>query len=137
MEGGCHSPRYNVKFHAFHLLLFVPAILLATACVSEKTAQLQARQAYMAGQASAAKQWQQERPPEVVVRGPVHNPVVAWTDDLTLAKAIVDADYTGFLTPHLIRVIRNGQVISEMEGVDLLHHHDVPLQPGDIIDVVQ
>lgn len=117
-------------------LLLASAVVLS-ACISKKRAQDEARQAYAAGQAAAAKQWQAEKPPEVVLRGPVRNPVIAWTDDLTLAKAIVDADYTGFLTPRVIRVIRNGQMIAEMPGVDLLRHHDVPLQPGDIIDVIQ
>lgn len=90
----------------------------------------------MAGQAQAAKQWQSQRPPEVVVRGPVRNPVLPWTEGLTLAKAIVDADYTGFMNPILVRVIRNGVMIEEMKGIDLLHGRDVPLEPGDIVDIV-
>jgi hypothetical protein len=104
--------------------------------MSKKQAQLQARQAYLAGQAQAARQWQAQQPPEVVVRGPVRNPVVPWTDGLTLAQAIVDADYTGYMNPMLIRVIRNGQLVEETKGIDLLHHHDFPLEPGDIVDVV-
>ncbi len=91
----------------------------------------------MAGQAEAAKQWQERRPPLVVVRGPVRNPTVAWTEDLTLAKAILAADYTGFMDPILVRVIRNGQMIEELKGIDLLHGQDVPLQPGDIVDIVR
>jgi hypothetical protein len=111
-------------------------LLFLAGCVSKKEAELKAQQAYMAGQAQAAKQWQSQRPPEVVVRGPVRNPVVPWTEGLTLAKAIVDADYTGFMNPILVRVIRNGQMIEEMKGIDLLHHRDVPLEPGDIVDIV-
>jgi hypothetical protein len=111
-------------------------VLLLAGCVSKKQADLQARQAYMAGQAQAAKEWQAKRPPEVVVRGPVRNPVVPWTEGLTLAKAIVDADYTGFMNPMLVRVTRNGLIIEEMKGADLLHGRDVPLQPGDIVDIV-
>ncbi len=71
--------------------------------------------------------------PEVYVRGPVRHPTVDWTDDLTLAQAIVAADYTGFMNPVLVRVIRHGQVAETMRGVDLLRHKDVPLEPGDII----
>ena len=111
-------------------------ILLLAGCVSKKEAELKAQQAYMAGQAQAAKQWQSQRPPEVVVRGPVRNPVLPWTEGLTLAKAIVDADYTGFMNPILVRVIRNGVMIEEMKGIDLLHGRDVPLEPGDIVDIV-
>jgi hypothetical protein len=110
--------------------------LLLAGCVSRKEADLQAHQAYLAGQQQAAKQWQLKQPPEIVVQGPVRNPVVPWVENLTLAKAIVDADYTGFMNPILIRVIRNGQMIEEMKGIDLLHGRDLPLQPGDIIDIV-
>ena len=93
----------------------------------------QARQAYMAGQAQATKQWQAERPPEVVVRGPVKNPVVPWADGMLLSKAIVDSDYTGFMNPVLIRVVRGGQMAYEVKGIDLLQGHDFPLEAGDIV----
>jgi hypothetical protein len=111
-------------------------ILGLAGCVSKKEAELKAHDAYMAGQAQATKQWQAQQPPEVFVQGPVRNPVVPWTEGLTLAQAIVDADYTGFMNPVLVRVIRNGQMIEEMKGIDLLHHHDVPLEPGDIVAIV-
>jgi hypothetical protein len=110
-------------------------VLFVAGCVSKKEADMQARQAYMAGQAQATKEWQLQRPPEVFVQGKVRNPVVPWVEDLTLAKAIVEADYTGFMDPILVRVIRNGQMIAEMKGIDLLHHQDVPLQPGDIVQL--
>ena len=113
------------------ILMFLPA-----GCVSKKGAEMQARQAYIAGQQQAAKQWQSQRPPEVVVQGPVRHPVVPWVGDLTLARAIVQADYTGFMNPVLVRVIRNGQMVQEVRGVDLLHGQDFPLEPGDIVDLV-
>ena len=97
---------------------------------------MQARQAYLAGQQQAAKQWQSQQPPQVVVHGPVRNSVVPWVENLTLAKAIVDADYTGFMNPVLVRVIRNGQMVEEMKGSDLLHRQDFPLEPGDIVDLI-
>jgi len=111
-------------------------ILVLTGCVSKKEAEMKARDAYMAGQAAAAKQWQSERPPEIIIRGPVANPVVPWQDGLTLAQAIVDANYTGFMNPMLVRVTREGQIIAELKGSDLLQHKDVDLQPGDIVDVI-
>lgn len=105
-------------------------------CVSKKTADARAREAYREGQDQAAKQWQEKRPPEVVMRGPVQHPTVAWTENLTLAKAIVDANYTGFMNPVLIRVIRNGQMVDEVKGIDLLHGQDFPLEAGDIVDII-
>jgi PBP1b-binding outer membrane lipoprotein LpoB len=121
----------------FHLNAVLLLVFLLSGCVSRQQAESKAQQAYMAGQAQAAKQWQSQQLPEVVVRGPVRNPVVPWTEGLTLAQAIVDADYTGFMNPILVRVIRNGQMIEEMKGIDLLHHHDVPLEAGDIVEIVQ
>jgi hypothetical protein len=109
---------------------------LAAGCVSKKTADERARQAFQAGQDQAAKQWQEKSPPEVVVRGPVRNPAIPWTENLTLAKAIVDADYTGFMNPVVVRVIRNGQMVDEVKGIDLLHGQDFPLEAGDIVDIV-
>ncbi|MGD0816093.1 MAG: hypothetical protein ABSA83_21075 [Verrucomicrobiota bacterium] len=111
-------------------------VLLFAGCVSKKQAELQAHQAYMAGQAQAAKQWQAEKPPQVVVQGPVSNHIIPWTEGLTLAQSIVDANYTGFMTPKFVRVVRNGQLIESLKGIDLLHHEDVPLEAGDIVNIV-
>ncbi len=94
---------------------------------------MRARDAYMAGQLQGTRQWQAQQPPQVIVRGPVKNPVVPWTEGLTLASAIVTADYTGFMNPISVRVVRNGRVAVDVKGVDLLHGQDAPLQPGDII----
>jgi hypothetical protein len=115
--------------------LFSWLVLFLAGCETKKEARLQAQQAYMAGQQQAAKQWQETRPPEVIIQGPVRNSVVPWTEDLTVAKAIVDADYTGFMNPASVRVIRNGQMVSELKGIDLLHHQDFPLQAGDIVNI--
>ncbi len=112
------------------------AVLAGTGCVTRKEADARARQAYMSGQQQASQQWQSQRPPQVIVRGPVRNPAVPWVEDLTLAKAIVAAEYTGFMNPILVRIIRNGQMIEEVKGIDLLHGHDTPLEPGDIVDIV-
>jgi hypothetical protein len=112
------------------------SVLVLAGCESKKDARLQAQQAYMAGQQQATKQWQETHPPEVVIQGPVRNPVLPYTEGLSLANAIVDANYTGFMNPVLIRVIRNGQVVSEMKGSDLLRHQDFPLEAGDIVSIV-
>jgi len=111
-------------------------VLLLAGCVSEKEAKLREHQAFIAGQQQAAKQLQSQLPPQVTVHGPVRNSIVPWEDGLSLSKAIVTADYTGFMNPILIRVVRNGQMIEEMRGIDLLHGRDVPLAPGDVVDIV-
>ena len=111
-------------------------VLFLAGCVSQREAGLEARQAYMAGQQQAAQQQRAQQPPQVTIRGPVRNPVVPWVENMTLAKAIVDADYTGFMNPILVRVIRNGQMVEEMKGIDLLHGHDFPLEAGDMVEIV-
>lgn len=118
---------------------FLLLTLLAVGCESKREAKLQAQQAYLAGQASAAQiaQSQTQRHPQVIVQGTVRNPVVPWTEGLTLAHAIVAADYTGFMNPIYVRVIRNGQMVEEIRGVDLLHGQDFPLQAGDIVMLIQ
>jgi hypothetical protein len=118
------------------IAIFTLLLLVLTGCETKKEAEMQAREAYMEGQAQAAKQWREQQPPQVFMRGPVRHPAVPWTDGLTLAQAIVAAEYTGYMNPIFIRVIRNGQMVEEMKGIDLLHHHDFPLEAGDVVDIV-
>ena len=53
---------------------------------------------------------QPQQPMPVLVRGDVKNQVIPWTEDLTLARAIVAADYQSVFDPRTILVIRQGQV---------------------------
>jgi hypothetical protein len=55
---------------------------------------------------------------------------------MKLSQAVVAADYTGFMNPTLIRVLRNGQPAGEFKGVDLLHHQDMELEDGDTVVIV-
>lgn len=92
----------------------------------------------MAGQQAGAQRAAAEAvvpagQPIITLHGPVQHSVLPWIDGLTLSQAIVDADYTGFMNPVLIRVLRQGQVVDECKGVDLLHGHDIPLESGDVI----
>ncbi|HZM02663.1 MAG TPA: hypothetical protein VFC44_06540 [Candidatus Saccharimonadales bacterium] len=111
------------------------AILCAAGCVTKKEEAMRARQAYMAGQQPGPPPQAALPPgePFVLLRGSVQHPALPWTHGMTLANAIVAADYTGFMNPILVRVIRQGQIVDECKGVDLLHGHDFPLESGDII----
>jgi hypothetical protein len=112
------------------------SILLSftTGCETKTRARLEARQAYVEGQQQALEQ-SRPKPPIVTVTGPVRNSIIPWTEELTLAKAIVAADYTGYLNPKLIRVIRDGQP-TDIKPSALLAGEDMPLQAGDTIQVV-
>lgn len=116
------------------------ALMAGAGCVSQKKAREQARQAYVAGQQQAMQQAAQrarlQQGPAVFVQGPVRNPVVPWEEGMKLSQAMAQAEYTGFMNPMLIRVLRNGQVAGQFKGIDLLHHEDMPLEDGDTIVVV-
>jgi len=107
---------------------------LTSGCETKSRARLEARQAYVEGQEQALAQ-SRPKPPIVTVTGPVRNSIIPWTEELTLDKAIVAADYTGYLNPRLIRVIRDGQA-TDIKPSALLNGEDMPLQAGDTIQVV-
>ena len=117
-------------------LAAILSILLSftSGCESKSRARLEARQAYVEGQELALRQ-SRPQPPIVTVTGPVRNHIIPWTEELTLAKAIVAAEYTGYLRPHLIRVIRGGQA-TDIKPSALLSGEDMPLQPGDTIQLM-
>jgi hypothetical protein len=116
------------------LLCIIIGVAAAAGCVSQKKAQWEARQAYAAGQQQAMQaRPQQPQGPVVFVQGPVRNSVVEWQEGMKLSQAVVAADYTGFMNPELIRVVRNGQVAGEFKGIDLLRHQDMDLEQGDTV----
>jgi hypothetical protein len=117
------------------------AVVAGMGCVSQKKAQMEARQAYLAGQEQATQgamqaRLQQQQGPVVFVQGPVRHAVVEWQAGMKLSQAIVAAEYTVFMNPQLIRVLRNAQVAGEFKGVDLLHREDMDLEEGDTVLIV-
>jgi hypothetical protein len=52
---------------------------------------------------------------------------------LTLTRAIAAAYYTAYMNPMVVRVLRNGQIVGDFKGIDLLRHQDMVLQPGDTV----
>jgi hypothetical protein len=121
------------------ILCLCLAVVAGAGCVSEKKEQLEARRAYVAGQEQAmqaAMRARQDQGPVVFVQGQVRSPAVPWEEGMKLSQAIVTAEYTGFMNPRLIRVLRNGQVAGEFKGIDLLHHEDMELENGDTVLIV-
>ncbi len=119
--------------------LLLALIIATSGCVSRSKAKMEASQAYLNGQQQAMQAQQraiQNLGPSVFFQGPVQNPVVPWHDGLTLTQAIVEADYTAFMNPEMIRVMRNGQVAGELKGIDLLHHQDMDLESGDTVIIL-
>ncbi len=110
--------------------LALPLIFLS-GCVTKGKAEAQARAAFLAGQQQAA-QAMETSGPTVTVVGEVKNKLIPWTAGLTLAKAVVAADYYGRKDPDEITIIRGGEQI-HIDPHRLLGGEDVPLQPRDII----
>src|SRR2546423_989961 len=86
-------------------------LLVIAGCVSKNKADAQARSAFFAGQRQTLQMLQQSqlRGPSVTVVGEVSNPMIPWTADLTLAKAIVAANYRGTADPNEILIVRQGK----------------------------
>jgi hypothetical protein len=69
----------------------------------------------------------------VWIRGEVKNSVLPWTEEMTVARAIVAADYRGIGDPYSILLIRQGQT-RKINPRDLVKgRDDLPLEPGDMI----
>ena len=117
---------------AFFWVLLVA--LGSAGCTSNSNAKAQARQAFLAGQQQALARMLQAGAPNVTVLGPVHNPIMPWTEDLTLAKAIVAAGYYGRTDPKGIVIHRNGQDMP-IDPKQLLSGEDMLLQAGDVVEV--
>jgi len=122
-------------------LLFCLAPLLCSVlsgCITEAQAKARERAAYLTGQQETMMRLQQTQAqgPSVRINGPVRNPVVPWNPRLTLSQAILAADYLAPGDPAEIVVVHNG-VASRVNVKDLLNGQDVPLQPGDVVQLVQ
>ena len=118
------------------LLWLLPLFLLAvTGCTSSSKAKLQQQQAFLAGQQQAFAQQQSGQARTVAIRGEVQNKTIPWNEELTLAGAILASGYKGFMAPHEIHVIRQGQsypinLDRFLRGLD-----DPALEPGDMVDL--
>lgn len=121
-------------------VLFCAALSLGPAlagCVTKAQAKAQARAAYIAGEQAATIRLQQAQVqgPTVRVNGPVRNPLVPWTPRLTLSQAIIAADCLDASDPAEIIVFHNGMA-RRVNVRDLLSGHDVPLEPGDVVQLL-
>src|SRR5512137_517150 len=121
------------------LCCLVLAAVAFGGCVTKRKANAKAREAFLAGQQQAMVRMQQTQlqtqGPSVTVNGEVRNHVVPWTEGLTLAKALLAADYYGTADPGQIFVVHNGRA-TRIEAKQLLTGVDIPLQPGDIVQLL-
>jgi hypothetical protein len=118
------------------LLPLLLVVVLCPGCVSKAKARAEAQAAFAAGQQQALANLGpgQVRGPRVTLIGEVGNPVLEWAPGLTLARAIVLAEYHGATEPTEIFILRQGRAI-RVSAEELLQGKDVPLEDGDIIQL--
>ncbi len=114
------------------------AIALA-GCASKDKADARARAAFVAGQQQATLRMQQvqtlPQAPSVTINGEVRNHILPWTQGMTLASALVAADYYGASDPSLIYLVRHGKATA-VDAKQLLAGADLPLEAGDVVQVI-
>jgi len=125
---------------ALIILLFTLAL---NGCTTKATARREAeKKAFIATQQSAMagpetqQQQQQQQQPAVWFRGDVRNHRVPWTDGLTLAQALLTAQYTWTWDPQSITVTRQGEVYPVNPRHLLRGQEDPLLEPGDIVEIL-
>jgi hypothetical protein len=139
---GCKPERHDFAepsrpWRQVQLWLVLLISLSVAGCVSRSKATANAQKAYLDGQQRAILLQQQAQELVVSFRGQVRNPRVPWTEGLTLAQALLAADYTGRLDPRKIQIIRQGEFYS-INVRRLLRGQENPvLEPGDTVEVTQ
>jgi hypothetical protein len=120
----------------FTLLLTLPLVFCLSGCISKAKADAQARAAFLAGRQQAIQEMRQTQTagPTVTLIGAVRTPLIPWTIDLTLARALVAAGYYSNTDPTQIVIVRDAQQIP-VDPKKLLAGEDVPLQPRDVIEI--
>jgi hypothetical protein len=126
-------------------LLVSLLFLFSTGCVSKTKKPTDYQRAYAAGAAAAHAQMQQAQnqqsipqplpsttEPQVRILGSVRNSVLMWTEGLTLARALVAAEYEKPNPPEAITIYRNNLPL-HIDPQRVLQGEDYPLFPGDLV----
>jgi len=74
-------------------------------------------------------------PHSVIVKGNVLHPVLPWTEDMTVTRAIVQADYVGLRNPYTISIMRQGERLFVDPARLMLGIIDPWLEAGDILEL--
>ena len=116
------------------LVLLLMASGLVTSCTSKSKARANAQKAFRAGQAQATIA-AEARQKNISFTGPVLNPIVTWTEGLTLAEAIVAARWSGLPDPRLVVITRADERV-ELSPGESVAAAQLPLEPGDAVELV-
>ncbi len=112
----------------------------ASGCETRSKANSQARAAYTAGrQEGIAESHRQPQttPDNIMVDGDVQNHTIPWVQGLMLSQALAAAEYQGTSDPKRITVTHEGEAMDFSPEDVLQGKADMPLEPGDHVDIVQ
>ena len=106
-------------------------------CVSQGTARREQLKAYEEGRQKAMEEQEKaaQTGPVVLFRGDIRNPRVPWREGLTLAEALLAAQYTWNWDPHTITVLRDGRSYPVNPKMLLRGTENPLLEEGDIVEV--
>ena len=116
------------------IALLLMASVLVAGCTSKSKSRANAQKAFRAGQAQATMA-AEARQKNISFTGPVLNPIVTWTEGLTLAEAIVAARWSGLADPRLVIFTRAGERV-ELTPNESVAAAQLPLEPGDAVELV-
>jgi hypothetical protein len=122
---------YREAMRAWLLLMIV--VLGTFGCKSKQVSGQTPPPAYM-DPAAAQEAMRQAQMVVQVRRGDVRNRIIPWSENLTLAAALVEADYFGRMDPLSVTVTR-GRKVQRFSTSRLLNGADMFLEPGDVIDI--
>jgi hypothetical protein len=107
---------------------------LTAGCVSKARHEEEVKKAFLAGQSEATMRMQRNLGQSITVQGQVRQSFIPWTREMTLAKAILAADYFGTQDPKEITIIRDGEELP-VDVDRLLAGEDYPVVPGDTVRI--
>ena len=113
-------------------MIILVTLLAGLGCKSKQVKANGPPPAYM--DPAAAQEAMRQAQMVIQVRGDVRNHVIPWSQDLTLAGALVEADYIGRWDPLSVTVTR-GKKVQRFSAIRLLSGNDMFLEPGDVIDI--
>ena len=116
------------------ILLALFLALALCSCTTKSKATAQSKAAFAAGQQQTFARIHEAQRTDIHVLGPVRNPEITWTDGLTLAQVVASADYANPRDPKAIFVIRQRERFY-VDPKALLRGQDVPLEPGDTVEI--
>jgi hypothetical protein len=111
------------------------AALLLPGCTTRAKARAAEEAAFRAGQQQGAL-IERARQNGITFKGPVVNSIVPWHEKMTLAQAVVSAEWCGKGNPRQI-ILSHGDDRMEMTMEELLENGaQFPVHPGDTVELV-